>query len=63
MQRDRQANFRMTRDEFEAAQRAKEIERYSSISDFVRHLIRADLRAKGLWPPQPLAQNEGVKVR
>lgn len=33
-----------------------------SMSDLVRNLLRADLRARGLWPPQgPGAPAGGVK--
>lgn len=63
MYKVKNTNFRLTLDERQAVDRAARLER-QTLSEWVRALVRADLRQKGLWPPQhPLVQNEGVKVR
>lgn len=50
MEKNKQGNFRLTEDEFKAAKCAAKIER-QSFSEWVRSLVRADLRTKELWPP------------
>lgn len=63
MQKTKQSNFRASPEEIEAAWQAARIER-RNFSEYIRELLRVDLRQRGLWPPQhPLTQNEGVKVR
>lgn len=64
MNKSKQGNFRLTGDEFTIALRAAEIER-QSFSEYIRNLLRADLRAKGLWPPpysvEPVPKVKKVK--
>lgn len=63
MLKTEQGNFRASLEEMEAARQAARIER-RNFSEFIRELLRADLRQRGMWPPQhTLTQNEGVKVR
>lgn len=51
MMKTKQANFRASPEELALARQAAKIERMC-LSEFVRELLRSDLRAKGLWPPQ-----------
>lgn len=50
MMKTKQANFRASDEELALARQAANIERMN-LSEFVRELLRSDLRAKGLWPP------------
>lgn len=60
MTKEKQCNFKATREEFEAAKQAAQIER-QTFSEFMRAIVRAELRAKGLWPPAGAAPAGGVK--
>lgn len=58
-------NFRGSLEERQAIVKAAEIER-QTVSEWVRNVVRSDLRQRGLWPPQPPTgqiQVEGVRMR
>jgi hypothetical protein len=50
MVKEKMIYSRVTKDEFRQAQEALKRER-SSLSEYLRELLRNDLRGKGLWPP------------
>ena len=62
MEKTAQATFRAMPEEMDAARRAAKIE-CQNFSEFLRELLRSDLRQRGLWPPPHQLTQERGKVK
>lgn len=60
MRKTEQLNTRLTAEELAAARMASKEER-QNLSEWLRAILRADLRQRGLWPPQGGAPAGGAK--